>query len=221
MGQREPQDGCVRSTACDPLRHPLPLSPTAHFGTEIGLAHCAGLGTDPAIRALAARRGKSVGSCFEPFAQEEFRRLACEFEKIASGREPNNPIQPETNDRQPSRRQQKAEIVRSRFRHRGTINDREVAQRRTHPGSGTGCELYAGCVSIARFCGVVRRLLGWWRPRRSSRGFPSSTPFFGQQRTHPHAQARPAQLAQADYSHPPPPPQAATRMLPRMSRRSS
>ncbi len=39
-----PEYGCVRSTACDPLRCLSPLSPTAHFGTEIGLAHCAGLG---------------------------------------------------------------------------------------------------------------------------------------------------------------------------------
>jgi hypothetical protein len=46
---------------------------------------------DPAyFRALAARCRKSVGSCFDPFAQEEFRRLAHEFETIARGREPKN-----------------------------------------------------------------------------------------------------------------------------------
>jgi hypothetical protein len=41
---RGPEYGCVRSTARDPLRYLSPLSPTAHFGTEIRLAHCAGLG---------------------------------------------------------------------------------------------------------------------------------------------------------------------------------
>jgi hypothetical protein len=41
---RGPKYGRVCSTACDPLRHLSPLSPTAHLCTEIGLAHCAGLG---------------------------------------------------------------------------------------------------------------------------------------------------------------------------------
>jgi hypothetical protein len=44
VGQpKGPKYGCVRSTACDPLRYLPPLSPTAHLSTEIGLAHCAGL----------------------------------------------------------------------------------------------------------------------------------------------------------------------------------
>ena len=38
-----PEYGCVRSTARDPLRYLSPLSPTAHFGTQICLARCAGL----------------------------------------------------------------------------------------------------------------------------------------------------------------------------------
>jgi hypothetical protein len=65
---------------------------------------------DPAyFRALATRCHKSVGSCFDPFAREEFRRLAHEFATIARGREPNNPKQLEqataqaTRWRQPGR----------------------------------------------------------------------------------------------------------------------
>jgi hypothetical protein len=39
-------------------------------------------------------------------------------------------------------------------------------------------------------------------------GFIPSIPFFGQPRTHPRAQARPAQVAQTDYSRAPPQPKA-------------
>jgi hypothetical protein len=62
---------------------------------------------DPAyFRALAARCRKSVVSCFDPFAQEEFRRLAHEFETIARGRKPNNPTQLEQATTQAARWQQ-------------------------------------------------------------------------------------------------------------------
>jgi uncharacterized protein len=71
--------------------------------------------------------------------------------------------------------------------------------------------LVAGCVlaalpspASARF---FESLLGGGSDDRAA-GFIPSIPFFGQPRTRPRAQARPAQVAQADYSRPPPPPKA-------------
>jgi hypothetical protein len=76
---------------------------------------------DPAyFRALAARCRKSAGSRFDPFAQEEFRRLAHEFETITRGREPNSPTQLEQATRRQPAGGNQAEIVRSRFGDRGT-----------------------------------------------------------------------------------------------------
>jgi hypothetical protein len=44
------------------------------------------------FRALAVRCRKSVRGCFDPFAQEEFRRLASEFETMANGQGRDCPV---------------------------------------------------------------------------------------------------------------------------------
>ena len=73
-------------------------------------------------------------------------------------------------------------------------------------------ELVAGCMLFAlpspALAGFFDNFLSGGGPGNRAAGFVQSIPFFGQPRSRSRAQARPAQVAQADYSRPPLPPKA-------------
>ncbi len=72
--------------------------------------------------------------------------------------------------------------------------------------------LVAGCMLVAlpspASAGFFDNFLGGGGPGNRAAGFVQSIPFFGQPRSRSRAQARPAQVAQADYSHAPSPAKA-------------
>src|SRR6516225_2678610 len=73
--------------------------------------------------------------------------------------------------------------------------------------------LVAGCMLVAlpsaASAQLFDNLFGSGGHGDRAVGFAPWTPFFGQSRARPRAQARPTAVAQVDYSRPPPPPEAS------------